>query len=222
MLTRPRLVPGLDDLYVYAVDATDPDGDALVYDLAEGPAGMTVDPASGLVEWTASFTEQRAKITVTDGNGGRVIHGFRIPVLTRLEPGQEVTISGPEGSSGLAEFGVPPNTPVLQVKLRGGDGDADFSLSGPGVFALAVGPGTTKTFSISEPIPSLWAIFVTADETYAGVSLEASFPIPTLIDANTTLMDLSGEETSETFYRVVVPPGTTSFMVSTSGGEGDL
>ena len=220
--SQPRLVPGLDDLYVYAAEATDPDGDALAYELTEGPAGMTVDTTTGRIEWTASFTPQRVKVTVTDGNGGRVIHGFRIPVLTRLEPGQAVTIAGPEGSLGLAEFGVPPGTPVLQVKLRGGDGDADFSLFGPGVFALAVEPGTTKTFSISEPIPTLWAIFVTADETYAGVSLEASFPIPTLIDANTTLMDLSGEETSETFYRVVVPPGTTSFTVSTSGGEGDL
>jgi len=38
--------------FVYDVDATDPDGDALTFSLVAAPSGMTIDPASGLVRWT--------------------------------------------------------------------------------------------------------------------------------------------------------------------------
>ncbi len=98
--SRPSPVPGVGDAYVYEIEAMDPDGDTLNYELTEGPDGMTVDPASGLAQWTATFTEQRVKVNVTDGNGGRVIHGFRIPTLTRLTPGQAVTIGGGGGGGG--------------------------------------------------------------------------------------------------------------------------
>ncbi len=40
-------------LYTYDVDATDPDaGDTLTYSLTIKPAGMTIDAATGLIEWT--------------------------------------------------------------------------------------------------------------------------------------------------------------------------
>ncbi len=221
--SQPTLVPGLGDVYVYDIDATDPDGDTLNYELTEGPDGMTVDPTTGLVQWTASFTEQRVEVTVTDGNGGRVIQGFRIPTLTRLTPGRAVTIEGPQGSLGPAEFEVPAGTLVLQVRLRGGTGDADFVLTGPdGLLRVSAGLDTTETFSVSSPQPGLWALVVIAASTYADVSLETSFPVPTLIDANGEWTNLSGEETSETFYRVVVPRGITSFTIETSGGSGDV
>ena len=109
---------------------------------------------------------------------------------------------------GSAEFEVPAGTLVLQATLRGGDGDADFALFGPGVFGLALGLDSTETLSVSEPPPGSWGIDVIGASDYTGVSLEVSFPVPTLIDTNGEWTDLSGEETSETFYRVA--PGITS------------
>ena len=38
--------------YEYQVDAIDPDNDDLTYSLVTGPSGMTINPVSGLVEWT--------------------------------------------------------------------------------------------------------------------------------------------------------------------------
>jgi len=39
--------------YAYDVDATDPDaGDVLTYSLTTAPAGMSVNPTSGLIAWT--------------------------------------------------------------------------------------------------------------------------------------------------------------------------
>ena len=40
--------------FTYDVHAIDPDGDAVRYLLGRGPAGMTIDPITGLINWTAS------------------------------------------------------------------------------------------------------------------------------------------------------------------------
>ena len=40
-----------DGVFAYRVKAVDPDGDALTFSLEQSPPGMTIDPASGLVEW---------------------------------------------------------------------------------------------------------------------------------------------------------------------------
>ncbi len=51
--------------YRYDVNATDEDGDALAYELGAGPAGLAIDPASGLVTWTpAAGQEGTATVTV--------------------------------------------------------------------------------------------------------------------------------------------------------------
>ena len=44
----------LGQTYRYAARATDPDGDALTYSLVSAPAGMSIDPATGLVSWRAA------------------------------------------------------------------------------------------------------------------------------------------------------------------------
>ena len=56
--------------YTYDVVATDPDGDTLTFALQSAPAGMTIDPRSGQLEWRfgreAAGTHQ-VRVTVTDG-----------------------------------------------------------------------------------------------------------------------------------------------------------
>ena len=48
--TRQQLLPRT---YVYPVQAVDSDGDPLSYVLSTQPAGMTIDPVSGLISWPA-------------------------------------------------------------------------------------------------------------------------------------------------------------------------
>lgn len=60
--------------FSYQVEAVDPDGDDLVYRLGGAPEGMSIDAASGLLEWHFSqFPEGmlQVSISVEDGNGGR-------------------------------------------------------------------------------------------------------------------------------------------------------
>lgn len=69
ILSSPRTVayPGMP--YVYAVKASDADGNPLTYSLAEMPAGMTMSPA-GVIAWTPpgdSAGSHSVRVAVSDG-----------------------------------------------------------------------------------------------------------------------------------------------------------
>ena len=61
--------------YIYNVEASDVDGDRLSYQLIESPAEMTINQATGLIEWTPTLTQVGSydiQILVSDGEGGEV------------------------------------------------------------------------------------------------------------------------------------------------------
>jgi hypothetical protein len=222
--SNPLLVRvGVGDAYRYSVNASNPAGGVLSYALTSGPLGMSVDASSGAVNWTTTFTPQRVKITVTDGKGGKVVHGYALPVTTVLVSNTPVTISGLERSDGYATINVPPNTPALQLKMRGGTGDTDFLIRDPeGSIAVSTREGTTETLTFANPKSGQWMIDVYGYFTYNQVSLTASLVTPLLLPPNTRLSNLQGDETSEALYRIAVPAGATALTISTSGGTGDV
>jgi hypothetical protein len=59
--------------YTYQVNATDPDEDILTYSLKSAPAGMTINPKTGLIQWNVP-EEFKGKavfiVSATDGHGG--------------------------------------------------------------------------------------------------------------------------------------------------------
>ncbi|MEZ5504344.1 MAG: Ig-like domain-containing protein, partial [Halioglobus sp.] len=70
-------------LYSYDVAATDEDGDLLAYSLDVAPTGMTIDPDSGLIQWTPTLAQAGANavaVRVEDGNGGVASQQFTITV----------------------------------------------------------------------------------------------------------------------------------------------
>ena len=214
---------GVGETYVYNIAASNPETGVLNYLLSSGPSNMTVNSSSGALRWTAAFVSPRVKVTVTDGKGGKVVHGFALPVFTALSDGQVVTIAGNIDTSGYASITVPAGVSVLQIKLRGGSGDADLYVTEPDDdFAVSFHDGSTETLSFANPEPGEWEIEVFGFTSYSGVSLAASFIIPTPISANSTLSGLRGDFTSETFYRIPIPPGVSTLTVATSGGTGDV
>jgi hypothetical protein len=46
----PAAITSLE--YRYQVQAMDSDEDEIIYELAAGPDGMTIDPATGIVSWS--------------------------------------------------------------------------------------------------------------------------------------------------------------------------
>ncbi len=70
-------------IYTFQVKATDPDGDSLIYSIKTPPAGMTIDPSTGLVKWDVppEFKGRASvSISVTDGHGGEAIQSLTIEI----------------------------------------------------------------------------------------------------------------------------------------------
>ncbi len=222
--SNPLIVPtGNGDTYKYTVIASNPAGGVLNYVLTSGPSGMTTDSAGGVVNWRASFVGQRVKITVTDGKGGKVVHGYFLPVVTTLAAGTPLTVNGDVNTSGYGIINVPQGTPILQFTLRGGTGDADLFVTNPdGVENFSERIGSTETLSFPNPKAGQWQFEVYAFKAYSQVALAASVVTPPVLAPNTTLAGVSGVIGSETFYRVTIPPGANLLTVSTSDGTGDV
>lgn len=67
----------------YQVKAVDPDGDPLTYVFTSAPAGMSMNPATGIILWTVpeGFTGTvPVAVSVSDGNGGSATVGFKITI----------------------------------------------------------------------------------------------------------------------------------------------
>lgn len=92
-----------DGLYVYDVDAYDPDYDDLTYTLVESPEGMWIEPSSGLILWSPDYGqhgEHNVKVEVSDGRGGVATQEFIVTVIDDMntapmivtEPVTEITV----------------------------------------------------------------------------------------------------------------------------------
>ena len=69
--STPVTTANLAQPYAYDVDASDPDGNPLIYSILASPAGMTIDAVTGQIEWIPEETgEFSATVQVADGNGG--------------------------------------------------------------------------------------------------------------------------------------------------------
>lgn len=70
--------------YTYQTSASDPDQDALTYSLLIGPAGMSVDSASGRVTWnptSADLGNQSVQLQVADNRGAFAVQTYTLAVI---------------------------------------------------------------------------------------------------------------------------------------------
>lgn len=71
--------------YLYAVAANDADGDPLRFSLESSPAGMTIEPTTGEIEWAVSpgiSGSHRVKVVVEDGQKGQAFQEFDLTFPT--------------------------------------------------------------------------------------------------------------------------------------------
>ncbi len=223
ILSRPSDLGEVGQPYLYTIRAADPDGDRLSFELLEGPPGMEVDQGGRVTFTPKSLSPPRAQVAVTDGKGGRIVHGFSVPVLSMLVAGRSIVIDGPAFQEGYAAFVVAPNTPLVQFTLRGGSGDADLTVFGPDLtLEESFRFGADETITLTDPVPGPWLVIVSSFEGFSGVRLTASYPRATELAINTPLHSLQGAESSETFYQFTVPEGADSFTISSGNGSGDV
>src|SRR5262249_3020654 len=112
----------------YDAKATDPDGDALLFDLVVKPVGMAVHPSTGTVVWSPTPDQEGARdiiLRVQDGRGGIALQSFQV-VVSRANTGPEIT-SAPHG---LAVVNV-----LYRYQVTAQDADGD-----PIAFSLGAHP----------------------------------------------------------------------------------
>ncbi len=64
-------------IFTMQINASDPDGDALSYELLNGPKSMTIDKKSGTVSWPVQENnggEYPVTVKITDGHGGEITY----------------------------------------------------------------------------------------------------------------------------------------------------
>ena len=67
--------------YFYNVEASDPNNDELLYSLSTSPAGMTIDSATGEINWLPALEgQENVVVSVSDQRGGTVEQSFTIVV----------------------------------------------------------------------------------------------------------------------------------------------
>lgn len=120
--------------YQYDVDAIDPDeGDVLTYSLDTKPDGMTIDPVTGLIQWTpvpgsGQVGQHGVTVRVTDNGGLFDTQDFEIEVL----PLGDLTIDGLDGHSLVFEGQAMTVTGLITATVTNngpGDINAPFQVS---------------------------------------------------------------------------------------------
>ncbi|MBI4849299.1 MAG: carboxypeptidase regulatory-like domain-containing protein, partial [Nitrospirae bacterium] len=82
-------------MYVYNVDATDPNKNIVTYSLTVKPDGMTIDPATGVIQWVPpAFGLFDVTVNASDGKGGTVSQSFNITVQSPDADGDGYTVTG--------------------------------------------------------------------------------------------------------------------------------
>ncbi len=78
-----------DTTYSYQVEAIDPDNDPVSYSLVQGPVGLQIDSASGLLTWapaTAQKGDHPVTVRASDGKGGTADQTFTIGIVATDSP----------------------------------------------------------------------------------------------------------------------------------------
>ena len=86
IVSSPVYIADVGSAYSYDVEATDPDGDDLSYQLIAGPDGMTLVPETGVVSWSDPVLgTHNVVVGASDGSLGAA-QGFVLTVIENAAP----------------------------------------------------------------------------------------------------------------------------------------
>jgi hypothetical protein len=208
--------------FTYDVDALGVP--APTFTLVAGPAGLTVDPLAGLVQWTPSpGDEGTASATVRASNSqGTDDHTFSFPVYpagTDLEPPSPVwnpvaTNITPNGCT-LTWEPATDNVGVAGYSIL-----AQKAVHGSSLFIAgdSVGPGTTYTVTSLEPNTGyrLWVAAYDAAGNVASISGVPAVPITTLASEPVVTPSPTATPTPTTTATATPTPTATATATSTA------
>ncbi len=99
--SKPVTTAMVDVMYTYEVKALDPDkGDILTYSLTASPQGMTINPATGLIQWTPTDSQKSSHevgIMVVDSNSVPASDTQQFTVAVNPTPPKTATLKIVDG-----------------------------------------------------------------------------------------------------------------------------
>ncbi len=126
IVSTPPTAGTENDLYTYDVEAIDPDDDPLAFSLDAGPAGMTIDPVSGLIEWTPDTSQvgpNTVSVRVQDPDGASDSQGFTVDVAPAAPLRCDVDNDGDVDRDDIMAIFAARNQPAAPGDPRDNDGD---------------------------------------------------------------------------------------------------
>ncbi|HEV2973204.1 MAG TPA: peptidylprolyl isomerase, partial [Pirellulales bacterium] len=136
--------------YGYTVQATDIVQNGIVYSVVSGPAGMTVDPSTGVVTWTPTAGQvgaQAVDLRATDVAGNMLDQTFSVavslaPPVIAVSTAASVTANSTFHTGNVVPITITFTAPVTVT------GTPQLALNDGGVATFASGSGTsTLTFN---------------------------------------------------------------------------
>jgi RHS repeat-associated protein len=176
-VTSPPLNARSGSPYSYAAAAIDPEFQALIWSLASAPAGMTVDPNSGQVDWTpAGASPAAVPVVLQAADPAGAIASQAFTVQLREANVAPVITSNPPGSATVGEF--------YSHRMLATDADGDpltwRLLEGPSGMTLHPGIGWLH-WTTTGVAPGTYPVVVEVTDDWGGRDQRA-FAIELLAD----------------------------------------
>lgn len=116
-VSTPRYNFKDDRTFRYRAIALDPDGDAITYAAQDAPAGFSLDPATGAIEWTPATPEPtkparfRISLSAVDSRGAATQQSFELVVP---DPPK---FTGPIGFAAMTSKGGTPTVELVGARM---------------------------------------------------------------------------------------------------------
>jgi RHS repeat-associated protein len=214
-----------DTPYTYQVKATDPDSDPLLYALDKAPAGMTIDAATGLVQWRPSGAQSGwydVTVKVTDDRCGEAVQSFRIYVYS--QPTAQFSVNpcsgtNPDGNITLQWSTTLAATVLIEPGIGVVDNNGTLSIpspSEPTVYTLTAFNDAALTKQTIPALPSA-SFYFSPYQIYKGQSTTLRWS-PSC--ANEAVIDHDIGTVTSAGALVVTPTATTTYNMKVGNAAG--
>lgn len=207
------------ELYTYLPTATDVEGDALTWNVGTAPASMTVNSATGELNWTPAEGVTSAEVTLLVNDGGSNVSQTFTITVTAVNDAPVIT-QGESTSVTMSEDGAPtPFTLVLNATDSDHAGsELNWSVSSAATKGTATvsGTGLSKTVNYAPDTgfsgTDSFTVEVTdgdlSDSIVVNVTVEAVNAAPVIDQGDNTTMTLDED-------------GTQTLSLSATDSDGD-
>jgi RHS repeat-associated protein len=194
--SAPPTQAGAGQAYSYAVRASDADGDSLTYSLTADPAGMTIDPATGMIRWTPTAAQvgtQSAAVLVDDGQGETATQTWNVVVSATpiLRPPTITSMPSSAGTVGQAyTYQVAATDPQGQALAYSlGQTPAGMTID-PSSGLVKWTPGATQTGTQTVQVIATDQAGLAANQTYSLSVIVNQPPVITSVAPTTVTAGL--------------------------------